>query len=426
MTPIRTRSSVAVGLATLPITLLVQSAVSAAIIAPAVAAPSLLDALHASTVFVGIYIAIVYGAAMISSQWGAPLVRRWGPIRTSQVALGLCATGLLLVAFPQPALALGGAVLLGLGYGPITPASSEMLARTTPPSRIALVFSIKQTGVPLGGALAGLVVPLALTLFDARSAMVVMAVICMAGIALAEILRHSLDAHRDPTSPLPLLSRMTQPLRFVWTHPLLRRLALCTLVFSCVQVSLTSYLVSFLHDDLLWTIVAAGAALSIAQVAAIAARVLWGLISDRWRGGARLTLFWLALTMALAGIAMPFLTASLPHEWVIALLVIYGASAIGWNGVFLGTVARVVPQEQAATATGGSLFFTYFGVLIGSPLFGIASGAIGRIGPTFAWLALPLAWTLWTLYRSDWRLPSQHAHQHPSPTTSPSRTPPRI
>lgn len=423
MIPPRLRGSVGVGLATLPITLLVQAAVSAAIIAPAVAAPRLLEALHASTVVVGIYIAIVYGAAMISSQWGAALVRRWGPIRTSQVALGLCAAGLLLVALPQPVVALCGAILLGMGYGPITPASSEMLARTTPPSRIALVFSIKQTGVPLGGVLAGLIVPLVLTLFDARWAMVAMAAICLAGIALAEMLRNALDVHRDPTGPLPRLSRMTQPLRFVWTHHLLRRLALCTLVFSCVQVSLTSYLVSFLNHDLSWTIVAAGAALSIAQVAAIMARVVWGLISDRWRGGARLTLFWLALAMALAGIAMPFLTASMPHAWVIGLLVIYGATAIGWNGVFLGTVARVVPQDQAAMATAGSLFFTYFGVLIGSPLFGMASGAIGRIGPAFALLALPLAWTLWTLYRSDWRFPPQsaspHAYRHPSPSQPP-------
>ena len=403
LAPPRPPTSARVGFATLPITLLVQSAVSAAIIAPAVAAPRLLEALHASTVVVGLYIAIVYGAAMISSQWGAPLVRRWGPIRTSEVSLGLCAAGLLLVALPQPAVAFSGAVLLGMGYGPITPASSEMLARTTPPSRIALVFSIKQTGVPLGGVFAGLLVPFVLTHLDARWAMVAMAAICVAGIALAEVLRNALDAHRDANSPLPTLSRTTQPLRFVWSHHMLRRLALCTLVFSCVQVSFTSYLVSFLHDDLTWTIVAAGAALSIAQVAAIVGRVLWGLLADRWRGGARLTLFWLALAMALTGLAMPLLTASLPHAWVIVLLVIYGATAIGWNGVFLGTVARVVPHDQAAMATAGSLFFTYFGVLIGSPLFGIASGAIGRIGPAFALLALPLGWTLWTLYRSDWQ-----------------------
>ena len=50
-------------------------------------------------------------------------------------------------------------VVIGLGYGPITPASSQVLARTTPPARMALTFSIKQTGVPAGAALAGAVLP---------------------------------------------------------------------------------------------------------------------------------------------------------------------------------------------------------------------------------------------------------------------------
>ena len=51
------------------------------------------------------------------------------------------------------------AVAIGVGYGPITPASSHVLAKTTPRERMALMFSIKQTGVPAGTALAGLIVP---------------------------------------------------------------------------------------------------------------------------------------------------------------------------------------------------------------------------------------------------------------------------
>ena len=50
-------------------------------------------------------------------------------------------------------------LVIGLGYGPITPASSHVLARTAPPSRMALTFSIKQTGVPAGAALAGALLP---------------------------------------------------------------------------------------------------------------------------------------------------------------------------------------------------------------------------------------------------------------------------
>lgn len=396
-------TSALIAYGTLPITLLVQSASSASIIAPTVAAPLLLASLGASTVFVGIYVALVYLAAMVSSQWGAALVRRYGPIRTSGISLGLSIVGLLLIAVPDAWAALAGALLLGSGYGPITPSSSEMLARTTPPSRLALVFSVKQTGVPLGGVIAGLVVPPVIAISDARWAMVTVAAICVAGVALAELLRRELDAHRDPQAPLPTWSRMLVPLRFVWSHAVLRRLALCTLVFSIVQLAVSSYTVSYLHDDLAWTLVAAGAALSIAQVAAVAGRVLWGVVADRWSGGARMTLFWLAVAMAAASLAMPWLTPTMPHAWVLVLLSIFSATGIGWNGVYLGTVARVVPHDQAAMATAGSLFFTYFGVVIGSPLFGAASGLFGRIGPAYALLALPLAWTLWALWRSDWR-----------------------
>ena len=118
--------------ATLPITLLVQVAASAAILVPAVAAPQLLDALRLGAVAVGLYIAAVYLAAMLSSQWVAVLVRRWGPIRTSQVALACCAVGLLLMAVPHVAAALCGALMLGVGYGPVTPASSATSLAVSP------------------------------------------------------------------------------------------------------------------------------------------------------------------------------------------------------------------------------------------------------------------------------------------------------
>lgn len=389
--------------ATLPVTLLVQAAVSAAILAPTVAAPRLLESLGLGAVAVGVYIAIVYFGAMLSSQWGAALVRRWGPIRTSQAALAFCAAGLALAAAPRLDAAIAGALLLGIGYGPITPASSQMLARTTAPERYALVFSIKQTGVPLGGALAGLMVPVVLDAVGTGWSLAQIVALCVAGIALAEPLRAALDAQRDARTSLPSPMRVIgRPVRYVLDHPLLRRLALCTLVFSTVQVCLTSFLVSHLVGGLAWSLVAAGAALSAAQAAGVAGRIVWGVVADRWRGGARLTLLALAVAMAAGGVAMALVGPSTPQVVATALLVAYGATAIGWNGVYLATVARSVPHAEAATATAGSLFFTYLGVVVGPPLFGAVGSAAGSLGTAFALLALPLAWTVWALARARW------------------------
>ena len=41
------------------------------------------------------------------------------------------------------------AVVVGLAYGPMTPASSVALSRWAPANRLGLIMSIKQTGVPI-------------------------------------------------------------------------------------------------------------------------------------------------------------------------------------------------------------------------------------------------------------------------------------
>ena len=375
-----------------------QAAASAATIAPAVAAPALLRRLGVGTVAVGLYIAVVYLAAMLSSQFGAALVKRWGPIRTSQVALALCGAGVALVGVPHLAPAVLGALLLGLGYGPITPASSEILARTTPPGRYAMVFSIKQTGVPVGGAVAGLVVPSLTEAAGASAALLAIAALCVLGAARGAWLRAELDHLRDAVTPMPGLGRVLAPVRFVAAHPVLFTLAACSFVFSAVQVCLTSYTVTFLTHDLHWTLVAAGGALAVAQVAGVVGRVLWGALADRL-GDARPVLLALAVAMAICGALAASFDVASGHGAVIALLAVYGATGIGWNGVFLATIARVVPVGQAAQATSGSLFFTYFGVVLGPPAFGVIAALAGGLGIGFAALALPLAGSMIALWR---------------------------
>lgn len=293
------------------------------------------------------------------------------------------------IAAPRLLSALG-VLLMGFGHGPLTPASSDMLARVTPPEKFALVFSVKQTGVPLGGAIAALLMPVMLETAGARWAMVQMAVLCALALALAHILRATLDGLRDVASPWPTLASAAQPLRFVLSHSLLGPLALSTLVLSVVQASLSSYLVTFLHSELGWGLIVAGLALSAAQVGGVVGRILWGIVADRTQAPRQMLLA-LTATIVLCGLAMPFVGVATPHGVLVALSVVYGATAIGWNRVFLATVAM---------ATGGSLFFTYLDVVVGPPLFGVAGGWSGSLAFSFALLALPLAAVGWQLTRS--------------------------
>jgi len=143
-------------------TLAIQVFTSFAATAPAVLAPALAPDLGITPKWIGVFVSLVYAGAMLGSLGCAGFIARFGAIRVSQASVLLCAIGLAFVALlpgsAAPLLA-GAAFLMGVGYGPITPASSEVLIRTTPKDRMGLTFSIKQTGVPAGAALAGAILP---------------------------------------------------------------------------------------------------------------------------------------------------------------------------------------------------------------------------------------------------------------------------
>lgn len=378
-------------------TLFIQAMVAMALLTLPVMAPVAAKALEVSPALVGVYVAITYAGAMFASLTSGTTVSRLGPIRVSQLGLILCAIGLCLCAVPWlPAIGLG-ALLIGLGYGPITPASSQILARTTQPSQMALVFSIKQTGVPVGAMMAGAIVPSLMLGIDWQWSLVAVAMACVVSAALSQPLREAMDDLRQASLTFQM-STLTTPLRMVLGHRALSTMAACSFMFSMVQMSLTTYLVTYLHDDLAYGMVSAGLLLSVTQMGGIGGRIAWGLVADRWLG-AQKTLALLAILMASSALATALLLPTLPLWGIWSVLLVFGASAIGWNGVYLAEVARQAPEGKASVATGGTLTFTFLGVVIGPPLFGALSSAFGTYRAGFLALVITSSLCAWVLYR---------------------------
>lgn len=148
----------------------------------------------------------------------------------------------------------------------------------------------------------------------------------------------------------------------------MRRLAFLAGAFSAVQMSLVAYLVTFLVQELRLDLVAAGAVLATAQLAGVGGRILWGAISGTL-AGARWLLFMLGLVMTVASVMLAGFHPASPSWLLYAAAVLFGASAIGWNGVMLAELARIAPPGMAGVATGGSIFITFAGVTISPALF---------------------------------------------------------
>ncbi len=390
-------------LAVLIATLTVQSLVAMCLLTLPVVAPAVAATLGISPAYVGLYIALAYLAAMASSLVAGGAVRRFGAIRASQAGLVLCACGVALCTVASPIATGLGALLVGFGYGPITPASSHLLARSTPAHRMSFVFSIKQTGVPLGGVLAGVIVPGLSETLSWQAAFLIVALanlLCAIGI---QPLCRALDADRDSSQRLSFGNGLAVPLRLVFGHRSLTVLAGVSFLFSISQLSLTTYMVTFLHEDMMMSLISAGALLAVAQTAGVAGRLLWGYVSDRYAGPVN-TLGLLAVLIVGCVLLIPFLPMD-AHISLIILLAVFGSCAIGWNGIYLAEVARQAPAGQAGIATGGTLAMTFLGVVIGPPIFGLIASGVGSYGLAYTALTLPAglcAWLLWR-YRAQFR-----------------------
>ncbi len=235
---------------------------------------------------VGVFVGVLYAGSMIASLASGMFIERHGPIRVSQACVLLCATGALLVA-GGPILP-GGAVLalavapliIGIGYGPITPASSQILARTAPPSRMALTFSIKQTGVPAGAALAGAALP------DSR---VVVRLACgvRAGRRAGRRRRIGRTDHARGARCCPNAGAHADRGRHLRSAPRARcavarcvELVVVAFIYASLQVCLTSFIVVYLTESLGITLVAAGLVLTAANIGGIVGRIAWGGFAD--------------------------------------------------------------------------------------------------------------------------------------------------
>jgi len=379
------------------VTFAIQTLVAFAVYCAPVMAPVAGPALGVPAAAVGYYIAASYFGSMISSAAAGGWVARFGPIRVSQIALALCFCGLCLASSGLPALVMLGGLVVGLGYGPITPASSTILVRT-PPAYFSLIFSIKQTGVPAGGALAGALVPLLiLTLGWQWGAAAIGSACLLLAIALGGV-RAAYDVGLDPRAPVSLRSAFA-PLRLVLGNRRLRQLCVAGFVYGGVQITLVTYLVSFLVDSFSLALVLAGLVMAASQVASVVGRVLWGVLADRvFRRRTMLGL--LGLGMGVSALGALAAGPGWPVWLLFAYASVFGATAVGWNGVFLAEIARLAPEGRASAATGGSLFFTFLGVVVTPPMFNLVLTLAGSYSVAYAAFALPaLAVSAWLLAR---------------------------
>ena len=252
-------------------------------------------------------------------------------------------------------LLLGAAIIGGLGNGLSNPATNKLIATEVVPGRRAVITGIKQSGVQVGAALLGLLVPLGVLAWGWRLTVLSVGIIWLMFLPVT-------FAVTSPVAAVPRVSRQQRAstLKDIWPVSLY---GLSLGITAAVILLLPLYT----EEALGFTRVNAGRVAALAAVAAVLGRLTWARRAER-RQAFAVTLrlmAWLAIG-ALATIA-----AAVNIPWLIWV----GATAIGlsagsWNAVgMLATIVTAGPSRAGAAAGWVQLGFLS-GVGLSSPFFG--------------------------------------------------------
>jgi len=373
----------------LAVTFLVQITVNVALLSVAVLAPVIAPDLGVPTARAGLFIGLAYLAGAVTSSRAGRLLAPIGPMTGSLVALAAAVAGLVAAAAGTLAGMAASAVLLGFAYGLTTPTSAEILAATAPPAVYGRVFSIKQTAVPGGGFLAGALAPSLAAAFGWQGALHALALAGGGLLILFLPLRRRLDAARTSRRP-----GARSPVKLVLARPRLRRLAAAGSALAAVQLSVSTFYTAYLVDGLGLPLAVGGVLFGLVQVMGVPARVLWGWLADGVFGLERALAILAGLTAA--GLALTAVAGPDWPLWGLALVGVHlGLSVMAWTGLYLAAAVAAAPEDASAVSA-GAMVFTFAGVVMGPPLFGLVVERLGGYPAAFA-AAAGVALGAWAL-----------------------------
>lgn len=366
-----------------------QALVALALFAPGVVAPRA----HIEVWQLSMFSCAVFAVGIPASFWGGGVIARMGSLRVAS----LCATAILVsmaVASlgSSPALLAAG-LCLGLAFGPETPASAALLARLAAKERRAFVFSVRQTGNQIGAVCGSLALPAIAMALGADWCYAAVGACALLGVVLFERLEPAYAGLTVAPGQLDVRARLA----LAAADRRIAALALASMPFSAMQVSLNTWFVMFGTRELGLSHIESGMALACAQAGGLAGRLGWGFVAMRL-DASRMVLVVIGLGMAFCAALLGAYGASLGRAAQFAVATLFGLTASGWNGVFLAEIARLAPQDRISETTGAVLTASYAG-LLAAPALVSAADAIAGLGAAFVALAclvfcgtMTLAW----------------------------------
>ena len=345
-------------------------------VVPGVLGPLLETDLHISQATLGLLGAAAIGGMSLGMLPGGLLTDRFGerPI----MSIGVVGAGLMMLAastVSSPNLLVVLFLASSIGAAFAATGGPKTIIRWFAPNRRGTAMGIRQTGMPLGGLLASLLLPSIAIATDWRFALRCAASVAIVGAGLFYLI------YRDPAG-----SAAPEQPRGRHSIFLSRRFLAatgCAVTLQAAQACTLTYLPVDVHQLLGLPTVTAALFLAIALIGGVAGRIGWGTAGDLI--GNRRALSGVSSLAAVCCLVMSTLSPNTNLVVVAFACLALGLTTTSWNAVYISLVTAMAPDRSTAASLGVGLTAVLLGFLF-APAFGFVADVSNSFRPS--WIAL--------------------------------------
>ena len=291
-------------------------------------------------------------------------------------------------------------LLIGMFYSVSQPGGSKVILKWFRKENRGLAMGIRQAGIPIGGALAGVLIPFLTVQYNMTYAINSIACICIIGGLLFFMFYKEPYVQEEARKGHNNISFWME-LKVVICKKELYPIYITGICMISLQMVLVGHFMKFLAGEQSITSIVAGTVFSVMFFSGMIGRIALATISDvLYKGNRRIPLF----IAVCASIGLILLLVMNIHTIMSGVLysvsALLGFFSIGWFSLFIAEVAELASEESVGITVGLALTLNQIAIIVAPVLFGYI---VDEKGYAYAWLCIVvlLSISAVSLYRKN-------------------------
>lgn len=275
--------------------------------------------------------------------------------------------------------------IIGAFYSTAQPGGSKVVIKWFPRQNRGLAMGIRQAGIPIGGAMSGMIVPFISLEYGWHSAVYFLSGLCMFGGAIF-LLFYKEPSFHEAASAAKERKTLRKQLQEIVKNKALYPIFFSGVTMISLQLIIVGHLTIFFTHTGSITHLVAGQLFSVTLFFGMAGRVLLASASDSMFKGDRRTPLFLSVLAALLSVLMISMNLESFPLWTLYILCAWlGFFGIGWYSLYIAEVAEKSVHDSVGVTVSFALTLNQLAIIAAPPIFGLLTDMKGY---EFGWYCI--------------------------------------